>query len=69
MRQDFDTTFAWTQRALLIDCDTMADADEDALPRGNTASEEPDLTDETQDFRFLATISYSISRKHTITSS
>ncbi|KAK5165395.1 tRNA-splicing endonuclease subunit sen54 [Saxophila tyrrhenica] len=35
----------------------MADAEEDAMPRGGASGEEPDLTDETQDFRFLTTIS------------
>ena len=36
----------------------MADADEDVIPSGGTAAEDTDLTDETQDFRFLASISY-----------
>ena len=36
----------------------MADADEDTIPRGGASGEDGDLTDETQDFRFLASISY-----------
>ena len=37
----------------------MADADEDVIPRaGAGGADEVDLTDETQDFRFLTTISY-----------
>jgi hypothetical protein len=36
----------------------MADADEDAMPRGDRGSEESDLTEETQDFRFLASVPY-----------
>jgi hypothetical protein len=35
----------------------MADADEDVIPRG-AGGEDGDLTDETQDFRFLVSISY-----------
>ncbi|KAK3721096.1 tRNA-splicing endonuclease subunit sen54 [Vermiconidia calcicola] len=35
----------------------MADADEDVIPQGGASAEETDLSDETQDFRFLATIS------------
>lgn len=36
----------------------MADADEDAIPRGGgLAGEDVDLSDETQDFRFLSAIS------------
>ena len=36
----------------------MADADEDVIPRSGNSGEDGDLTDETQDFRFLAAISY-----------
>jgi hypothetical protein len=36
----------------------MANADEDVMPRGEHGSEESDLTEETQDFRFLASVSY-----------
>lgn len=36
---------------------TMADADEDAMPRMGTGGEDTDLSDETQDFRFLSIIS------------
>ena len=36
----------------------MADADEDIIPRGAASGEDGDLTDETQDFRFLVSISY-----------
>ena len=36
----------------------MADADEDIIPRGTASGEDGDLTDETQDFRFFASISY-----------
>ncbi len=36
---------------------TMADADEDLIHRGQSASEDTDLTEETQDFRFLASLS------------
>jgi tRNA-splicing endonuclease subunit Sen54 len=35
----------------------MADADEDVIPRSGASGEDADLTDETQDFRFLATLS------------
>ncbi|KAF7186471.1 putative tRNA-splicing endonuclease subunit sen54 [Pseudocercospora fuligena] len=35
----------------------MADADEDVIPRGGTGGEDVDLSDETQDFRFLSSIS------------
>ncbi|EME78403.1 uncharacterized protein MYCFIDRAFT_80820 [Pseudocercospora fijiensis CIRAD86] len=35
----------------------MADADEDVVPRGGTGGEDVDLSDETQDFRFLSSIS------------
>lgn len=36
----------------------MADADEDTIPRnGPSVGEEVDLSDETQDFRFLANFS------------
>ena len=35
----------------------MADADEDEIPRPGLSGEETDLTEETQDFRFLSTIS------------
>lgn len=33
----------------------MADADEDTIPRSANIGEDSDLTDETQDFRFLYT--------------
>lgn len=36
----------------------MADANEDVIARGGTLAEDADLTDETQDFRFLTSISY-----------
>lgn len=36
----------------------MADADEDIIPRNGPSAEDTDLSDETQDFRFLAAISY-----------
>lgn len=36
----------------------MAGDDEDIIPRSTNLAEEGDLTDETQDFRFLASISY-----------
>lgn len=36
----------------------MADADEDIIPTSHASAEDGDLTDETQDFRFLASISY-----------
>ena len=36
----------------------MADADEDVILRAGTSKEETDLTEETQDFRFLSAISY-----------
>lgn len=36
----------------------MADVDEDVMPRGSGGGgEDLDLSDETQDFRFLSTIS------------
>jgi tRNA-splicing endonuclease subunit Sen54 len=35
----------------------MADADEDAMPRMGTGGEDTDLSDETQDFRFLSIVS------------
>ena len=35
----------------------MADADEDTIPRLGASTEDTDLTEETQDFRFLATLS------------
>jgi tRNA-splicing endonuclease subunit Sen54 len=35
----------------------MVDADEDAMPRMGTGGEDTDLSDETQDFRFLSIIS------------
>ncbi|KAK4494185.1 hypothetical protein PRZ48_014483 [Zasmidium cellare] len=35
----------------------MADADEDVIPRGPSKGEDVDLSDETQDFRFLTSIS------------
>jgi len=35
----------------------MADADEDVIPRSGPAGEDVDLSDETQDFRFLAALS------------
>lgn len=36
----------------------MADADEDVITRTGPSVEETDLSDETQDFRFLASLSY-----------
>ena len=36
----------------------MADADEDVIPRPGIWTDDSDLTDEAQDFRFLASISY-----------
>lgn len=36
----------------------MADVDEDVIPRGPSQEEEIDLSDETQDFRFLLAFSY-----------
>ena len=38
----------------------MADVDEDVITRPGASADETDLTDETQDFRFLASISYVI---------
>jgi len=35
----------------------MAEADEDTIPRTGLPAEEIDLSEETQDFRFLATVS------------
>ncbi len=35
----------------------MEDVDEDEAPRVSTTSEDNDISDETQDFRFLATLS------------
>lgn len=35
----------------------MADADEDVIPRAGASGEDVDLSDETQDFRFLTTLS------------
>lgn len=35
----------------------MADADEDVIQRTGPSAEEVDLSDETQDFRFLASLS------------
>lgn len=35
----------------------MADSDEDAIPRDGPSAEEVDLSDETQDFRFLSSLS------------
>lgn len=35
----------------------MADADEDVIPRTGPSAEDIDLSDETQDFRFLAALS------------
>lgn len=35
----------------------MADADEDVIPRSGPVGEDVDLSDETQDFRFLAALS------------
>lgn len=40
----------------------MADVDEDAIPRAGQGSEDVDLSDETQDFRFLTSISYESQR-------
>ena len=36
---------------------TMADADEDVIPRMGPSADDVDLSDETQDFRFLAALS------------
>lgn len=36
----------------------MADVDEDVIPRGPGHKEDIDLSDETQDFRFLLAFSY-----------
>lgn len=36
----------------------MADADEDVIPRSGPMAEEVDLSEETQDFRFLAAVGY-----------
>lgn len=36
----------------------MADVDEDVIPRGPGHEEDIDLSDETQDFRFLLAFSY-----------
>jgi hypothetical protein len=36
---------------------TMADADEDVIPRTGLSADDIDLSDETQDFRFLAALS------------
>jgi hypothetical protein len=36
---------------------TMADADEDVIPRTGPSADDIDLSDETQDFRFLAALS------------
>lgn len=38
-------------------CSIMADADEDVIPRTGPSAEDIDLSDETQDFRFLAALS------------
>lgn len=35
----------------------MADADEDVIPRTGPSTDDIDLSDETQDFRFLAALS------------
>jgi hypothetical protein len=35
----------------------MADADEDVIPRTGPSADDIDLSDETQDFRFLAALS------------
>jgi tRNA-splicing endonuclease subunit Sen54 len=35
----------------------MADVDEDVMPRGGHGEDGVDLSDETQDFRFLTSIS------------
>lgn len=43
-----------TKFALFI----MADVDEDVIPRGPGHEEDIDLSDETQDFRFLLAFSY-----------
>lgn len=42
---------------LLYDRSAMADADEDVIPRTGPSAEDIDLSDETQDFRFLAALS------------
>lgn len=36
----------------------MADVDEDFIPRGPSHEEDIDLSDETQDFRFLLAFAY-----------
>jgi len=36
----------------------MADMDEDVIPRGPSHEEDIDLSDETQDFRFLLAFAY-----------
>ena len=36
---------------------TMADVDEDVIPRTGPSADDIDLSDETQDFRFLAALS------------
>ena len=39
------------------ECCNMADADEDVIPRSGPSAEQVDLSDETQDFRFLTSLS------------
>ena len=38
-------------------CTAMADVDEDVIPRTGPSADDIDLSDETQDFRFLAALS------------
>lgn len=40
----------------------MADIDEDEMPRQAPATEEIDLSEEVQDFRFLQTVAYVTAR-------
>ena len=47
-------TSASNPRKYLI---TMADVDEDVIPRTGSSADDIDLSDETQDFRFLAALS------------
>ena len=47
-------TSALNPRKYLI---TMADVDEDVIPRTGPSADDIDLSDETQDFRFLAALS------------
>jgi hypothetical protein len=45
------------QHALHRSYTIMADADEDVIPRTGPSADDIDLSDETQDFRFLAALS------------